>query len=178
MSRLAKKPIQLPEKVDASFADGVLTIKGPLGTLARPVHPGVTVTVADRAVALDAPRKTIETRALLGTFAAHVRNMIKGVTEGFSKQLLIEGTGYKAKVQGKEIILSIGFSHDVPVMIPEGITVVVDKEGMKISGIDIEAVGLFSAQVRDWKRPEPYKGKGIRYSDEVIERKQGKKAVA
>lgn len=178
MSRLAKKPIQLPEKVEATFTDGVLTIKGPLGTLTRDVRNTIAVSVADGAVSLTAPKLTIEARALLGTYAAHVRNMIKGVTEGFSKELKIEGTGYKAKVQGKELVLSVGFSHDVVVAIPEGITVVADKEGMKISGIDKEQVGLFSAQVRDWKKPEPYKGKGIRYSDEVIERKQGKKAVA
>lgn len=178
MSRLAKKPIQLPEKVEASFSGGVLTVKGPLGILTRAVRSPIVVEVLDGAVSITSSKKTIESRALLGTYASHLHNMIKGVTEGFTKHLLIEGTGYKAKVQGNDLVLSIGFSHDVPVAIPEGITVTSDKEGMKISGIDPEAVGMFAAVVRGWKEPEPYKGKGIRYKGEVIERKQGKKAVA
>ncbi len=178
MSRLAKKPIPLPEKVEAVFSDGVLTVKGPLGSLSREIRNPITVDVANGEVAITSAKKTIESRALLGTYAAHLRNMIHGVTKGFTKELMIEGTGYKAKVQGSELVLSVGFSHDVPVAIPEGITVTSDKEGMKITGIDKEVVGAFAAEVRGWKEPEPYKGKGIRYKNEVIERKQGKKAVA
>ena len=121
--------------------------------------------------------QNLESRASLGTTAAHIRNMVAGVNTGFSKKLLIEGVGYKWDVQGKTLNLALGFSHPVKMPIPEGLTVKADKGVLEISGHDIEVVGQFAANVRAMKKPEPYKGKGIRYDGEVIRRKQGKKAA-
>ena len=120
---------------------------------------------------------SLEARATLGTYASHVRNMIEGVNKGFAKKLLVEGVGYKWDVQGKNLNLALGFSHPVKVAIPEGLTVAVEKGALNISGFNKELVGQFAADVRALKKPEPYKGKGIRYEGEIIRRKQGKKAA-
>jgi len=121
--------------------------------------------------------ESLQSRALIGTYASHVRNMISGVNSGFSKKLIIEGVGFKWDVQGKTLNLALGFSHPVKMAIPEGLTVKADKGALTIEGFDKEAVGQFAANVRALKKPEPYKGKGIRYDGEVIRRKQGKKAA-
>ena len=177
MSRLGKQPIAIPNGVEASFTDGVLTVKGPKGTLTQEVRPIVAVAVADGNIQFTPAKQTLEARALWGTYAALAHNMIAGVTEGFKKVLEIEGVGYRADAQGQKLTLSVGFSHPVVMQVPEGITAVVEKNVITITGNDKHAVGQFAANVRKVKEPEPYKGKGIRYQGEYIIRKQGKKAV-
>lgn len=177
MSRLAKQPIAIPAKTEVSVSGGTITVKGAKGTLTRPTHKLISVEVGTEGVQVATKSESLEARAALGTYASHVRNMIAGVTAGFSKKLLIEGVGYKWDVAGKTLNLSLGFSHPVKVAIPEGLTVTVDKGALNIVGFDKELVGQFAANIRALKVPEPYKGKGIRYSDEVVRRKQGKKAA-
>jgi large subunit ribosomal protein L6 len=177
MSRLAKQPIAIPAKTEISVSGGTITVKGTKGTLTRPTHKLISVEVGAEGVQVATKANTLEARAALGTYASHVRNMITGVNTGFSKKLLIEGVGYKWDVAGKTLNLSLGFSHPVKVAIPEGLTVTVDKGALNIVGFDKELVGQFAANIRALKTPEPYKGKGIRYSDEVVRRKQGKKAA-
>jgi large subunit ribosomal protein L6 len=177
MSRLAKRPIAIPAKAEITVSGQELVVKGPKGSLAKPVSRFVAIEVTPEGVLVSKKGDTLEARAAVGTYASHVRNMFKGVTDGFSKKLLVEGVGYKWDVQGKTLNLALGFSHPVKVAIPEGLTVVADKGALTISGFDKETVGQFAADIRAMKKPEPYKGKGIRYEGEVIRRKQGKKAA-
>lgn len=176
MSRLGKIPVTIPSGVEVSLADGVLTVKGAKTTLTREVKPDVNIAIEGNEVTLS-PGNTPDAKALWGTYAAHLRNMITGVTTGFTKILEIEGVGYRAEVKGNEIVLNVGFSHQVPLTIPEGIGAEVVKNVITLTGPDKEALGQFAANVRKVKKPEPYKGKGIRYQGEYIIRKQGKKAV-
>jgi large subunit ribosomal protein L6 len=155
----------------------MLTVKGPKGTLTRPANKLVAIEVTSEGVQVSTKGESIEARAIVGTYASHVRNMIEGVNNGFTKKLLVEGVGFKWDVQGKNLNLSLGFSHPVKMTIPDGLTVTADKATLTISGFDKELVGQFAADVRSQKEPEPYKGKGIRYDNEVIRRKQGKKAA-
>lgn len=178
MSRLGKQPISIPKGVEATFADGVLTVKGPKGTLAREMRGDITVTIENDVLTFAKSKESDNAKKMWGTFAAHARNMIQGVTEGFKKELDIEGVGYRAEAQGNKIKLSVGFSHPVEVVAPEGVTVATEKGHITISGVDKEVVGQFAANLRSIKKPEPYKGKGIRYTGEYIIRKQGKKGVA
>jgi len=178
MSRLGKQPITLPSGVTATFEGGVFTMKGPKGTLARTFTDDVAITLAEGVVTLAPARGTDYAAALWGTYAAHLHNMLRGVTEGFEKKLEIEGVGYRAEVKGADLSLLVGFSHPVLLPIPEGITATVEKGVITISGVDKDAVGQFAANVRATKKPEPYKGKGIRYAGEFILRKQGKRATA
>ena len=175
MSRLAKRPIAIPAKTEVTVSGGIVAVKGPKGTLQKSLHRAVTVEVGAEGVQVAQRGSTQESRALVGTFASHVRNMIAGVNTGFSKKLLIEGVGFKWEVQGRTLNLALGFSHPVKMAIPEGLTVTADKGALTISGFDKELVGQFAADIRAMKKPEPYKGKGIRYEGEVIRRKQGKK---
>ena len=177
MSRLGKQPITIPSGVEAQLASGLLTVKGPKGTLSQKMNPLVTVTLENNVLSFAPAKETIAARALWGTLASLARNMIAGVTVGYTKILEIEGVGYKADVQGQKLTLNVGFSHPVIIVIPEGITASVEKGVMTITGYDKHAVGQFAANVRKVKKPEPYKGKGIRYRGEHIIRKQGKKAV-
>jgi len=177
MSRLAKRPIAVPPATELTVSGDELRVKGPKGTLTRASHRLIAIEVGKEGVQVSTKSDSIEARAVLGTYASHIRNMFEGVTKGFAKRLLIEGVGYKWDVAGKNLNLSLGFSHPVKVAIPEGLTVAVDKGALNISGFDKELVGQFAADVRALKVPEPYKGKGIRYSDEVVRRKQGKKAA-
>jgi len=176
MSRLAKRPIAIPAKTEINVSGSVLTVKGPKGALTKPVHRLVSITVSPEGVVVEPKSQSLEAKAVLGTYASHVRNMIEGVNEGFQKRLLIEGVGYKWEVSGKTLKLSLGFSHPVSLAIPEGLAVAADKGVLSVSGFDKELVGQFAADVRAHKPPEPYKGKGIRYEGEVVRRKQGKKA--
>ncbi len=176
MSRLGKLPVTIPAGVETSFEDGVLTIKGPKGTLTRAIKNDVTLSIADGVITLS-PNETDAAKALWGTYAAHVRNMITGVTTGFTRVLELEGVGYRAEVKGNDIVLSVGFSHPVPLAIPAGITATVEKTVITLNSADKDLLGQFAANVRKVKKPEPYKGKGIRYQGEFIIRKQGKKAV-
>lgn len=177
MSRIAKKSIVIPEKTDVVIDNSRVNVKGPLGELFLNVDPRIEVVKDENGVKLSLKEENIETRALWGTFASHINNMMEGVTKGYTKRLVIDGIGFKADVKPTEIVLSLGFSHTIKVNIPQGIKVVSEKNTLVISGIDKEKVGQFAASVRELRKPEPYKGKGIRYDTEVIRRKQGKKSV-
>lgn len=177
MSRLAKRPIAIPAKTELTFVANTLSVKGPKGTLTKMGHRLIAIELVPEGVQVSTKSDGIEARALVGTYASHVRNMIEGVTKGFTKKLLVEGVGYKWDVQGKTLNMALGFSHPVKMDIPEGLAVKADKGTLTIDGFDKEAVGQFAANVRALKKPEPYKGKGIRYEGEVIRRKQGKKAA-
>ena len=177
MSRLGKKGITMEGATEAHFAAGKLSVKGPKGTLERVFQPEITISIEDKQISLVPVRETNETRALWGTYASHIKNMVKGVNTGFEKKLILEGVGYKSEVSGNKLILALGFSHKVEIIIPEGLTVKAEKNVLTFSGMDTELVGHFAAKIRALKKPEPYKGKGFRYHDEVIRRKQGKKSV-
>lgn len=177
MSRLAKRPIAIPAQAELNVLDGLINVKGPKGTLTKPGHRLVSVVVQADGVQVATAGTSIEARALVGTYASHVRNMLEGVTNGYSKKLIIEGVGFKWDVAGDKLNLSLGFSHPVQMHIPKGLAVKAERNTLTIEGIDIELVGQFAANVRARKVPEPYKGKGIRYEGEVVRRKQGKKAA-
>jgi large subunit ribosomal protein L6 len=177
MSRIAKKPILIPEKTEATFAAGTLTVKGPLGTLTKLFKDHITVTIEKGTIALELKNDSLLARALWGTYASHIKNMLAGVNKPYEKKLIVEGIGFKADIKGKELVMSLGFSHPVNIAIPSDLKVTSEKNIITVSGIDCEKVGQFAAVVRAQKKPEPYLGKGIRYIDEVIRRKQGKKAA-
>jgi large subunit ribosomal protein L6 len=176
MSRIGKQIINIPAGVEVLVSATGVTVKGPKGTLERKVLDNVEVKVENGTVTVHPRRNDIKTRALWGTYASLIKNMVQGVVTPYEKKLLVEGVGFKWEVKGKDLNLSLGFSHPVVKTIPENLTVTAEKNALTIVGIDKEAVGLFANQVRSLKKPEPYKGKGIRYSTEVIRRKQGKKA--
>lgn len=178
MSRIGKRIITIPEKVEVTLADGVLTVKGPLGTLSREFKPVIAINIAGSEITLAPTKNDVDTRSLWGTYGSHIANMIEGVTKGYEKKMQIEGVGYKVNVVGDKVVMALGLSHDVIVPIPAGIKAVSDKTGFAFSGIDKELVGEFSAKIRAYKKTEPYKGKGIRYVGEFIRRKQGKKSTA
>jgi large subunit ribosomal protein L6 len=177
MSRIAKKPIAIPEKTDVKYSAGLLTVKGPLGEISKTFRPEIAIKVENNEIILTPIRESLDILALWGTYASHIRNMLAGVHKAFEKKLIVEGIGYKSDVKGSELHLALGFSHPVMRPIPAGLKVTAEKNVITVTGIDSETVGQFTAQVRSLKKPEPYKGKGIRYSDEVIRRKQGKKSV-
>ena len=177
MSRIAKKGITVPQGTSVSVSDNFVTVKGPQGELSKQIHPLISATVADGLVSFASKNTTLESKALLGTVAAHVRNMVKGVGEKYSKTLILEGIGYKMEAKEDHLRLALGFSHPIIVSIPKGISITIEKGSLTVTGVDKDMVGEFAAKIRDLKKPEPYKGKGFRYSDEVIKRKQGKKSV-
>ncbi len=178
MSRVGKQIVEIPNGTTVTLADGILTVKGPKGELKKEFKTKiVSVDIKEKEITFTPIQESNFATALWGTYASHVKNMIKGVNDGFEKKLAVEGVGYKWEIAGKTVKMNLGFSHQVIVDVPEGLTVVVEKSTMTISGIDKELVGLFSAKIRDWKKPEPYKGKGIRYDGESIRRKQGKKSA-
>jgi len=174
MSRIGKNPITIPAKTEVSVHGDEVVVKGPLGEMKRKFAKEVTVAVNGNEVLVTPVNQTIFARALWGTIAAHIKNMIKGVNEPFSKKLILEGVGFKSAVTGTQLVLNIGFSHPVPLDIPAGLKVTAEKNNITITGIDKEVVGSFAAFVRAQKKPEPYKGKGMRYDNEVIRRKEGK----
>lgn len=177
MSRIGKNPIAIPANTQVTLAGNAVTVKGPLGQIVKPVHEAVTVAVEGSEVTVTPKGNSKLAKSLWGTYASHIKNMIKGVNEKYSKQLEVRGVGYRAEMAGQDLKLQIGFSHPVLMKIPEGVEVVVDKAFITISGIDKEKVGQFAAEVRAMKKPEPYKGKGIRYVTEYVREKQGKKGV-
>ena len=177
MSRIGKRAIEIPAGTEVSVSTTEISVKGKGGTLKRAVHPAVAVTVLGKEVSVAPKDKSRLAKALWGTYAAHVRNMIAGVNTPFKKVLQIEGIGYKAEATGKNLKLMLGFSHPVLVSVPEGLTAVVEKNIVTVSGADKDEVGQFAAKVRALKKPEPYKGKGIRYQGEVVRQKEGKKAA-
>lgn len=176
MSRLAKLPIPLG-KTKVSFEGGVLSVAGPKGTLTKRVHPSISIQVADMGVSVSPKNTSRLAKALTGTFASHVRNMVKGVETPYKKVLILEGVGYRTEVKGKELVCTVGKSHPVKLVVPEEVTVTAEKNVITIESVDKEVVGQFAANVRRVKPPEPYLGKGFRYEGEIIRRKQGKKAV-
>lgn len=177
MSRIGKKIIELPEKTEIKVSDGLVSVKGPLGELTRPLHPVIEVKVDGNEVTVHPKKTTLESRALWGTYASHITNMISGVNKLFEKKMILEGIGFKSEVNGNEITLALGFSHPVVLSIPENINVTAEKNIIVISGVSKEEVGQFASKLRELKKPEPYKGKGMRYADEVVRRKQGKKSI-
>lgn len=176
MSRVGKQELKIPQGCEVAVANGIVSVKGPKGTIDKLLHKEVIVSVEEDVVRVTPKHDTILATALWGTFASHIQNMLHGVTEGFQKQLEIEGVGYRAGMSGTALELLVGFSHPVKMEVPEGLTVAVEKNVITVSGIDKEAVGQFAANVRAVKPPEPYKGKGIHYVGEYIIRKEGKKA--
>jgi len=177
MSKIGKKPIPIPEGVEVSLKEGVIEIKGEKGILKKEINPLISVKIENGLIKVAPKKETKNIKALWGTERALIANMIEGVTKGFEKELEIEGTGYGAKLEGKVLKLSLGFSHLVEFKVPEDIAIEVNQNRIKVSGIDKQKVGEIAAQIRRLKPPEPYKGKGIRYVGEVIRRKAGKKAA-
>ncbi len=177
MSRIGKQEILIPAGVKITQSGGTVTVAGPKGTLSKVFRDDITIKVSDKAVNLDIKRNDKFSQSLWGTYASHIKNMIAGVQNPYQKKLILEGVGYKSEVKGKTFNFALGFSHPVVVEIPEGITATADKNNITITGIDKELVGNFTASIRALKKPEPYKGKGMRYDTEVIRRKQGKKTV-
>jgi large subunit ribosomal protein L6 len=176
MSRLAKKPIAIG-KANVSVEGGLLTVKGTKGMLTKRVHPSVSIATDGGQIMIAPKDHSRLAKALTGTFASHVKNMAQGVETPFTKKLILEGVGYRVEVKGKDIVLTVGFSHTVPLAIPDDVTATVEKNAIKLESINKESLGQFAANIRRVKPPEPYLGKGIRYEGEVVRRKQGKKAV-
>lgn len=177
MSRIGKKVIVIPPKTEVTFGDGVLTVKGPLGTLTKNFKQDIVITIGTGEITLAPKSVTLENKALWGTYASHIMNMVSGVNTPFVKKLVIEGIGYKSEVKGSNLVLALGFSHLVNVPIPDTLKVTAEKNVITVTGTDKEVVGGFVANIRSLKKPEPYKGKGIRYEGEVVKRKQGKKTA-
>ena len=178
MSRIGKQTVIIPTGTEAKLTGITFSVKGPKGTLTRDFPGDVTLHIEGKEITFT-PNKVGDrsVNALWGTYASHVKNMVIGVNEGYSKKLVLEGVGFKSEVAGNTLNLALGFSHPVKVTIPAGITVTAEKNNITVSGIDKELVGSFTASIRTMKKPEPYKGKGFHYIDEVVRRKQGKKAA-
>lgn len=179
MSRLGKKPIEIPTGVEVKKIDGKISVKGPLGCIERSFRNLIDISIesADKNIKLKPRKKDKLSMDLWGTYVSHLKNMITGVVSGFSKTLIIEGIGYKAMMDGRDLVLSLGLSHPVKVTSPSSLEIKTEKNKITISGIDKELVGQITATIRALKKPEPYKGKGIRYEEEIIKRKAGKKAA-
>jgi len=176
MSRIGKKPVTVPAGVTASIDNRVLSVKGPKGTLSLNLRDEISYEVQDGGISVQPANETKQARAFWGMQRTLVQNLVTGVTEGFTKKLLITGVGYRAASQGKVLKLQLGYSHDVNIDVPEGIEIKTpDQTTVEISGIDKQKVGQIAAEIRRWRKPEPYKGKGIKYDGEFIFRKEGKK---
>lgn len=177
MSRIGKKGVTIPTGTTVTQNGATVTVKGPQGELVRDFAGPVTITISEGAISFEPKNNSKEARALWGTYASHLVNMVAGVNKPFEKKLIIEGVGYKVEQQGNTLVFSLGFSHKVPMEVPKDVKAVVEKNTITLSSINKESVGQFAAQIRAKKKPEPYKGKGIRYSNEVVRRKQGKKSA-
>ena len=175
MSRIGKKPIEIPAGVDVQLNGTTVTVKGPKGTLTRDVHSKMIVKKDGNVITVERPDDNKESRSLHGLTRTLINNMVVGVHETFKKDLEVNGVGYRAEMKGKDLVLKVGYSHDVIMAAPEGITIEVPNPNkITISGPDKQQVGQFAAEVREKRPPEPYKGKGIKYADEHIRRKEGK----
>ena len=175
MSRVGKKPIPIPKEVKVALIDEVVTVKGPKGELRLNMPPQLSLQVEGNQVLLSPQDDSQKVKALFGLFRTLVANMVKGVAEGFERVLEIQGVGYRAEIQGSQLVLNLGYSHPVPFQLPDGITAQVDKQTRVIlRGIDRDLLGLTAARIRRFRPPEPYKGKGIKYQEEKIRRKVGK----
>lgn len=190
MSRIGKQEIRIPKGVEVTKSGDTLKVVGPKGALTKIFRDEVIINIVNDLITLNIKRNDKFSKSLWGTYASHIKNMIKGVETPYQKKLILEGVGFKSEVKpastregeptrggGKELNFALGFSHPVIVPIPEGITATAEKNNITITGIDKELVGSFTANLRALKKPEPYKGKGMRYIDEVIRRKQGKKTA-
>lgn len=177
MSRIGKKPIEVPEQVEVKIEGNKVMVSGPKGELSQEIRPEIKVEKKEGKIFVLPKIETKKTKALWGLTRTLIFNMVKGVTQGYEKKLEIEGLGYRATVEGENLVLEVGFSHPVKIKAPEGIKFSVEKNVITVSGIDKELVGQIAAKIRKTKPPEPYKGKGIRYLGEVIRRKPGKKVV-
>ncbi len=176
MSRVAKVPVAVPSGVDVQIANGAITVKGPLGTLTQAINPLVSIVREGAELKVAAVGESREAGAMSGTYRALVANMVNGVSKGFEKKLTLVGVGYRAQAQGAALNLSLGFSHPVVHQMPEGVTVTTPTQTeILIKGADRQKVGQVAAEVRGYKPPEPYKGKGVRYADEVVVIKETKK---
>ena len=176
MSRIGKKPVTVPAGVTPTINDGIISVKGPKGTLTMPLRDEISYTLEDGGISVQPANDTKRARAFWGMQRTMVQNLVTGVTEGFTKKLLITGVGYRAAAQGRTLKLQLGYSHDVNIDVPEGIEVKTpDATTVEISGADKQKVGQLAAEIRRWRKPEPYKGKGIKYDGEFIFRKEGKK---
>jgi large subunit ribosomal protein L6 len=176
MSRVARKPVELPQGVSASVADAAVTVKGAKGSLTLALKPGIKVTQEQQKLAVTVARESEGINAVAGATRAHLANMVLGVSKGYERKLELVGVGYRAQVQGKALNLTLGFSHPIAFAIPEGITIETPSQTeIIVKGIDRQKVGQVAAEVRGFRPPEPYKGKGVRYSGERIELKEAKK---
>jgi len=176
MSRIGKRPVELPGGVEASVSGQTIEVKGPKGSRAFTATDDVSLSVADNAISVEPRGKSKRARQQWGMSRTMVQNLVTGVTDGFKKELEIQGVGYRAQMQGNTLKLSLGYSHDVDFEVPAGVTVTCPKNTeVVIEGSDQQLVGQVAANIREWRAPEPYKGKGIRYKDEYIFRKEGKK---
>ncbi len=176
MSRVGKYPVDVPAGVTVSVLDGILSAQGKLGTMTLKLTDLVETTVADNKVTVTPIGKTTPARMMWGTTRALVASMVQGVSAGYTKVLEINGTGFRASVQGKNLVVNLGFSHDVVYPVPEGITITTPKPtSIAITGVDKRQVGQVAAEIRSYRPPEPYKGKGVKYEGEQIRRKEGKK---
>lgn len=176
MSRIGKKPIIIPPKVTVTIDGQAVSVKGPKGELTLSVHPEITIKQQDGSVVIERPSDQPRHRALHGLTRALVANMVTGVSQGFRKTLVIEGVGYSSDMRGRDLVMKLGYSHEIVVNPPPGITFSIEDRGrvINIDGIDKQVVGQVAANIRELRPPEPYKGKGVRYSDETIRRKAGK----
>ena len=175
MSRVGKKEIIIPEKTSVDYKDRVIVVKGEKGTLTRTIHPSVDLEIEDKTIYVKIEQEDRKTRSLQGLTRSLVANMVDGVSKGFERTLEIHGIGYRAEMKGKSIVLNLGYSHPIDFPLPEGIDATVDKNNViKLSGIDKERVGQTAASIRKLRKPEPYKGKGVKYAEEYIQRKAGK----
>jgi large subunit ribosomal protein L6 len=178
MSRIGKIPVKIPSGVKVTFQDEVISVEGPKGKLTQKYHPVISFTPEEGMILVSRANEEKQTKAYHGLYRNLLNNMVIGVSTGFSKALIITGVGYRAEVQGKLLSMNLGYSNDIYVGIPEGISVVSEPNGrVVVSGIDKQQVGEFASQIRKLRLPEPYKGKGIRYEDEKIRRKVGKSGV-
>lgn len=175
MSRIGKKPIAVPAGVEVKIDGHTVTVKGPKGTLSRTLNEEMDIKLENNEILVSRPNDDIKNRSLHGLTRTLINNMVVGVTQGFEKKLEIQGVGYNAQMQGKNLKLALGFSHPVIITPPEGITITTPSSVViLVSGADKETVGQVAAEIRAWREPEPYKGKGIRYSGEYVRRKAGK----
>jgi large subunit ribosomal protein L6 len=177
MSRVGKNAIAIPPQTHVTVSDRVVSVKGPLGQLEKSIHEAIDIVVTGNEVTVSPKNNSKLAKSLWGTYASHLKNMIKGVNEKYSKQLEIRGVGYRAEMAGSDLKLQLGYSHPIIMRVPAGIEVSVEKTAITVSGIDKEQVGQFAAEIRANRKPEPYKGKGVRYAGEYVREKQGKKGV-
>ena len=174
MSRIGRAPITVPAGVEVTIDGSTVTAKGPKGTLTKTMHSNMSIAMEDGVITVTRPNDNKENRSLHGLTRTLIANMIEGVANGYKKELEINGIGYRAEVKGNALWMKIGFSHDVIMEAPEGVTVEVNGNKVTVSGADKQKVGQFAAEIREKRPPEPYKGKGIKYVDEYIRRKEGK----